>query len=96
MIASYFALQQMPLGIAKMILSSKPVFTLLFARLFLKERVGWVACLAVLFMLAGVVSAVEPWQAEHLGEGYKDKFFLSAVILFFATALGSNISIILR
>jgi drug/metabolite transporter (DMT)-like permease len=31
-VASYFALQQMPLGIQKMILSSKPVFTILFAR----------------------------------------------------------------
>ena len=31
-VSLYFALQQMPLGIVKMIISSRPVFTILFAR----------------------------------------------------------------
>ena len=38
--AAYFALQQMPLSVQKMILSLKPVFTIIFERIFLKVPIG--------------------------------------------------------
>ena len=39
-LAAYFALQQMPLSVQKMILSLKPVFTIIFERIFLKVPIG--------------------------------------------------------
>ena len=39
-LAAYFALQQMPLSVQKMILSLRPVFTIIFERVFLKVPVG--------------------------------------------------------
>ena len=39
-LAAYFALQQMPLSVRVMILSLKPVFTIIFERIFLKVPVG--------------------------------------------------------
>ena len=39
-LATFFALQQMPLSVQKMILSLKPVFTMLFERIFLKVSIG--------------------------------------------------------
>ena len=38
--AAYFAIQQMPLSVEKMIVSARPIFTLFFARIFLKEAFG--------------------------------------------------------
>ena len=39
-LAAYFAIQQMPLSVQKMILSARPIFTVFFARIFLKEAFG--------------------------------------------------------
>ena len=39
-LAAYFAIQQMPLSVEKMIVSARPIFTILFARIFLKEAFG--------------------------------------------------------
>ena len=39
-LAAYWALKQMPLSVQKMILSLKPVFTIIFERIFLKVPIG--------------------------------------------------------
>ena len=41
-LAAYFALQQMPLSVRVMILSLKPVFTIIFERIFLKVPIGFI------------------------------------------------------
>ena len=61
-VGSYFALQQMPISIQKMILSSSPIFTVVFARIFLKEHFGIIEvtrCLDILypFILNPYISA---------------------------------------
>ena len=38
--AAYFALQQMPLSVQKLIISARPIFTVILARIFLKEPFG--------------------------------------------------------
>jgi len=95
--AGYFALQQMPVGIQKMISSCKPVFTIVFARLFLKERLSVASIAAVLLMLAGVLAAVQPWyHPTNPEDGYRQDFVLASILFFCSTALASNITIILR
>ena len=39
-LAAYFALQQMPISVQKIIISARPIFTVILARLFLKEAFG--------------------------------------------------------
>ena len=39
-LAAYFALQQMPISVQKIIISARPIFTVVLARLFLKEPFG--------------------------------------------------------
>ena len=96
--ASYYAIQEMPLGVSKMILSSKPVFTILFARLFLGERLFCFDSIPILLMLTGFLLTVQPWNpsSRSLEAGYQDDFLDSAAILFAATILASNSTIILR
>ena len=96
--ATYYAIQEMPLGVSKMILSSKPVFTILFARLFLKEQLFCFDSIPIILMLTGVLLTVQPWNlsSKSLDAGYQDDFLHSALILFAATILASNSTIILR
>ena len=95
--ATFYAIQQMPLGVSKMILSSRPIFTLIFGRIFLGESLHRVDGVAVVLMLTGVLLVIQPWgEARDVEEGYNDHFYLAAALAFFATALASNIAIILR
>ena len=96
--ASYFALKQMPLGVQKMILSTRPVFTIIFARFFLKESCGLVECVTIILMLTGLVLVIKPpfLFTQQLESGYTEWFLLSALLLFLSTAIHSNVSIILR
>ena len=96
--ASYFALKQMPLGVQKMILSTRPVFTIIFARFFLKESCGLVECVTIVLMLTGLVLVIKPpfLFTQQLESGYTEWFLLSALLLFLSTAIHSNVSIILR
>jgi len=96
--ANFYALQQMPLGVVKMIISTKPVFTLLFARVFLNESCDLLDGLSVLLMMCGVVTVLHPWdlQTSEIDSGYSEQFLLAAVLLFVSTGMASNIGIILR
>ena len=88
----------MPLGVSNMILSSKPVFTIIFARIFLGERLFCFDAIPIVLMLSGFLLTVQPWNpsSKSLDAGYQDDFLHSALILFAATILASNSTIILR
>lgn len=88
----------MPLGVSKMILSSKPVFTILSARIFLKERLFCFDSIPIILMLSGFLLTVQPWNpsSKSLDAGYQNDFLDSALILFAATIFASNSTIILR
>ena len=88
----------MPLGVSNMILSSKPVFTILFAWIFLRERLFCFDSIPIILMLSGFLLTVQPWNPESKSAtaGYQEDFLDSAIILFAATILASNSTIILR
>jgi len=96
-LANYYALQQMPLAVAKMIISTKPLFTAIFARIFLGENIDFLDVFNMFLMMGGAVTAIQPWRDNITDtKGYEDDFFLSSILLLAATGLGSTVSIILR
>jgi len=96
--ANFYALHQMPLGVVKMIISTKPVFTIIFARIFLKESCDMGDIISVMIMMGGVVTVIQPWDtpSTDLESGYTEHFLLAALLLFLSTGMASNIGIILR
>ncbi|KAJ7987722.1 hypothetical protein DPEC_G00329440 [Dallia pectoralis] len=60
MILLYYAVQQMPLADATVIMFSNPVFTSLLAWIFLKEKCTIWDCVFTVFTLAGVVMIARP------------------------------------
>ena len=96
--ANFYALQEMPLGIVKMIISTKPVFTIVFARIFLSESCDLLDGFSILLMLGGVVTVIHPWDQQMLSteSGYSENFLLASLLLFLSTGMASNIGIILR
>ena len=97
-IANFYALQQMPLGVVKMIISTKPVFTIIFARVFLKEKSDLLDGISILLLMGGVVTVIQPWdlQSADSDSGYSEHFLLATILLFLSTGMASNIGIILR
>ena len=94
--ANFFALHQMPVGIVKMIISTKPVFTIIFARIFLKETCDILDAISMLLMLGGVVIVLEPWKMTNMDAGYGSNFQIATILLLISTIMASNIGIILR
>ena len=94
--ANFFALHQMPVGVVKMIISTKPVFTIIFARIFLKETCDIMDGISMLLMLGGVVIVLEPWKMTDSDSGYSSNFQIATILLFVSTIMASNIGIILR
>ncbi|XP_054878606.1 solute carrier family 35 member G1 isoform X2 [Poeciliopsis prolifica] len=68
MILLYYAVQQMPLADATVIMFSNPVFTSLLAWVFLKERCTIWDCVFTMFTLTGVILIARPpfLFGEHL------------------------------
>jgi drug/metabolite transporter (DMT)-like permease len=64
MLTYFYALANMPLAAAVGIAFSKPLFTVVFAVLFLDEKVGWRRWLATLFGFAGVLVMLNPTGGE--------------------------------
>ncbi|XP_041697431.1 solute carrier family 35 member G1 isoform X2 [Coregonus clupeaformis] len=60
MILLYYAVQQMPLADATVIMFSNPVFTALLAWIFLKEKCTIWDCVFTVFTLAGVIMIARP------------------------------------
>ncbi|XP_053197321.1 solute carrier family 35 member G1 [Scomber japonicus] len=69
MILLYYAVQQMPLADATVIMFSNPVFTSLLAWIFLKERCTIWDCVFTVFTLSGVILIARPpfLFGEHVG-----------------------------
>lgn len=99
-LAAYFALQQMPLSVQKMILSLKPVFTIIFERIFLKVPIGVVEIVTIIVMGLGVVLVLQPPfifnYAYTEKDGFESYFFVSTILVLVSTALNSNVAIIIR
>jgi len=96
--ASFYSLQHMPLGDYKMMYSCRPVLTLLSARIFLKEPVGWVEALATVLMLSGVVMTIKPAFifGSDLIETVDDEYYLGALVFMGSIVLTANTQVILR
>ncbi|KAM6896879.1 solute carrier family 35 member G1 [Xenentodon cancila] len=92
MILLFYAVQQMPLADATVIMFSNPVFTSLLAWIFLKEKCTLWDCVFTVFTLTGVILIARPpfLFGEHLGgiEGnYKNH--VKGTIAAFAGAIGA-------
>lgn len=99
-LAAYFALQQMPLSVRVMILSLKPVFTIIFERIFLKVPVGVIEIVTIVVMMLGVVLVLQPPFLFNYTytekEGFESYFLVSTILVLISTALNSNVAIIIR
>jgi len=97
--AAYFALQQMPLSVQKLIISARPIFTVILARVFLKEPFGKIDVVTILLMIPGLILVIQPpfiFPEVVLSEGYKDMFLLASILLVISTIVHSNVSVIKR
>lgn len=97
MILLFYAVQQMPLADATVIMFSNPVFTSLLAWIFLKEKCTLWDCFFTVFTLAGVILIARPpflfGERLHGIEGnYTDH--IKGTIAAFAGAIGAACTIV--
>lgn len=92
MILLFYAVQQMPLADATVIMFSNPVFTSLLAWIFLKEKCSIWDCVFTVFTLTGVILIARPpfLFGEHLG-GIEGNYtnHVKGTIAAFAGAIGA-------
>uniref|UniRef100_UPI003AB0AAB2 solute carrier family 35 member G1 n=1 Tax=Centroberyx gerrardi TaxID=166262 RepID=UPI003AB0AAB2 len=92
MILLYYAVQQMPLADATVIMFSNPVFTSLLAWIFLKEKCTIWDCVFTVFTITGVILIARPpflfGERLHGIEGNYNKH-IKGTIAAFAGALGA-------
>lgn len=98
---SFYAFRHMPLSDASVIVFSVPVFTSIFARMFLKEPCGWFNALSVIVTLIGVVLITRPPMIfgntiASLGDNGQAPEIWGAVAAFSSTLFGANAFVILR
>ncbi|XP_030762775.1 solute carrier family 35 member G1 [Sitophilus oryzae] len=98
---SFYAFRHMPLSDATVIVFSVPVFTAVFARMFLKEPCGWFNIFSVIVTLIGVVLITRPPiifgnTIESLGDNGQSPEIWGAVAAFSSTLFGANAFVILR
>lgn len=97
-LASYYSLRYLNIGDQKMVASSRPVWVILFSRLFLKESCGVVDVVLMLMMMSGLVLVIKPpfLFGREAGSDYDNPALWSALAVLITTALSSNTTIILR
>ncbi|ENN72564.1 hypothetical protein YQE_10904, partial [Dendroctonus ponderosae] len=98
---SFYAFRHMPLSDASVIVFSVPVFTSIFARMFLKEPCGWFNVFSVIVTLIGVVLITRPPMIfgntiASLGDNGQAPEIWGAVAAFSSTLFGANAFVILR
>ncbi|XP_066255664.1 solute carrier family 35 member G1 [Euwallacea similis] len=98
---SFYAFRHMPLSDASVIVFSVPVFTAIFARMFLKEPCGWFNIVSVIVTLVGVILITRPPvifgnTIDSLGENGQAPEMWGAVAAFSSTLFGANAFVILR
>jgi len=100
--AFFFSLQHMPIGDQKMVTTSRPIITIISARIFLKEAIGKAEILATMLMTAGVILVIKPdfifgeiIKTEDFVER-DNQYMLAACLLLGSTILTANGTIIVR
>lgn len=98
---SFYAFRHMPLADASVIVFSVPVFTAIFARMFLKEPCGLFNAFSVILTLIGVVLITRPPLlfgngVNSLGGSNEHTSMWGAVAAFSATLFGANAYVLLR
>lgn len=98
---SFYAFRHMPLADASVIVFSVPVFTAIFARMFLKEPCGLFNAFSVILTLIGVVLITRPplifgSAVDSLGGSNEPTEMWGAVAAFSATLFGANAYVLLR
>lgn len=98
MILLFYAVQQMPLADATVIMFSNPVFTSLLAWIFLKEKCTIWDCVFTVFTLAGVILIARPpfIFGEHL-HGIETNYanHIKGAIAAFAGAIGAAFTLVI-
>ncbi|XP_022902946.1 solute carrier family 35 member G1 [Onthophagus taurus] len=98
---SFYAFRHMPLADASVIVFSVPVFTGIFARIFLKEPCGLFSIFSIILTLIGVVLITRPSflfydTIDSLGNSQETSTIWGAVAAFSATLFGANAYVLLR
>lgn len=98
---SFYAFRHMPLADASVIVFSVPVFTAVFARMFLKEPCGLFSAFSVVLTLIGVILITRPPilfgdTVDALGSSSEAVEIWGAVAAFSATLFGANAYVLLR
>ncbi|KAJ8953673.1 hypothetical protein NQ314_007280 [Rhamnusium bicolor] len=98
---SFYAFRHMPLADASVIVFSVPVFTGIFARMFLNEPCGLFNIFSVILTLVGVIFITRPPMlfgdtVNSLGETGQRPEMWGAVAAFSATLFGANAYVLLR
>lgn len=98
---SFYAFRHMPLADASVIVFSVPVFTGIFARMFLKEPCGLFSIFSIILTLIGVVLITRPpilfsETVNSLGNSSERAEIWGAVAAFSATLFGANAYVLLR
>ncbi|XP_057654918.1 solute carrier family 35 member G1 [Diorhabda carinulata] len=101
LVLSFYAFRHMPLADASVIVFSVPVFTGIFARMFLKEPCGLFNVVSVILTLIGVVLITRPPlllgdTVNSLGDNGQKTEMWGAVAAFSATLFGANAYVLLR
>lgn len=92
----FYGLQHLPLADCVVIGASSPIFTVFFARLFLKESIVIADIINVFLVLSGIVMIVKPPFLS--GHSYEDSQALYAIIavIFASICLQSNVFVLIR
>ncbi|KAF5286561.1 hypothetical protein FQA39_LY16244 [Lamprigera yunnana] len=98
---SFYAFRHMPLADASVIVFSVPVFTTVFARMFLKEPCGKFSVFSVILTLIGVIFITRPpllfsETVDALGNSTEKSEIWGAVAAFSATLFGATAYVLLR
>lgn len=98
---SFYAFRHMPLADASVVVFSVPVFTAIFARLFLKEPCGLFNVFSVIVTLIGVILITRPPvlfsdTVDSLGDSKQHTEIWGAVAAFSAMLFGANAYVLLR
>ncbi|CAL8281726.1 unnamed protein product [Merluccius merluccius] len=97
MILLFYAVQQMPLADATVIMFSNPLFTALLARIFLKEKCSLWDCFFTVFGLTGVILiARPPFLFGQRLDGIEGNYtnHIKGTIAAFAGAIGAAFTIV--
>lgn len=95
LICKFYAVRQMPLADASVILLSAPVFVAVFARIFLGESCGWLHVITIFLTLGGVVLITRP-PALFGGAPIPKAVIAGSILAFTSTLFSANVYVAMR